>query len=141
MRTPHVISKPTSQDVRNAMLRDGHLLNEVEEWLALATLQSPRLKATDRIDPYLCRYTVPAYLDGDLTGPDHDVVDLVVLEWRGFLSAAFVTALLVSLNAAVRRQWAAMLVHGFDEGNLTVLSLPGDGEEREYLEWSRPPRR
>ena len=51
---------------------------EVDEWLSLISLQSPRIEQGDSIDPYLCRYPKPD-ADGATTAR------LVCLRWSGFI--------------------------------------------------------
>lgn len=56
------------------------------EWLSLVVLESPRVLRNDKIDPYLCQYEVP--------GGDRALeTDIVVLSWRGFLTAEWITNL------------------------------------------------
>lgn len=63
---------------------------ELDEWLTLASLQSPRVHHDDQIDPYLCRYSKP---DGDPT----NAAKLVVLRWSGFIAAEWLRHLFVIL--------------------------------------------
>jgi ribonuclease P/MRP protein subunit RPP40 len=58
---------------------------EILEWLDLLTLQSPRLDPHDKIDPYLCRYA--------LERPAVRPQAFVLLNWRGFLPAAWIRKL------------------------------------------------
>jgi ribonuclease P/MRP protein subunit RPP40 len=53
------------------------------EWLHLVSLESPRLRASDDIDPFLSRYEVP-----DL-GSGLEKKSMVRLRWRGFISPEF----------------------------------------------------
>ena len=63
---------------------------EVHEWLSLVALQSPRIEASDDVDPYLCRYQVPSHESAE-------IYDLVSLRWTGFLPALWIRGLLVDL--------------------------------------------
>ncbi|KAI4245452.1 MAG: hypothetical protein L6R40_002513 [Gallowayella cf. fulva] len=47
---------------------------EIDEWLNLAMLQSPRIQHNDKIDPYLCRYSQPTGESPDI-GSLTEVVD------------------------------------------------------------------
>lgn len=64
--------------------------SELAEWLAMVALESPRVTADDKIDPYLSRYSVP---DADNSTPS----DLVSLEWHGLISSQWITQLLIAL--------------------------------------------
>ncbi|PGH18545.1 hypothetical protein AJ79_00324 [Helicocarpus griseus UAMH5409] len=59
---------------------------EIQEWLGLAFLNSPRVHENDTIDPYLSRYALP----------DHDEcvkTDLVKISWKGLLPSVWITQL------------------------------------------------
>ncbi|PYH42119.1 ribonuclease P protein subunit p40 [Aspergillus saccharolyticus JOP 1030-1] len=63
---------------------------EISDWLAMVSLSSPRVTATDDIDPYLSRYSVP---DAD----EAQATDLVSLRWRGLIPAKWIVGLVVHL--------------------------------------------
>lgn len=58
----------------------------LSEWLAMVSLDSPRVSADDTVDPYLCRYAVP---DVDSAKPSN----LVSLKWHGFAPCKWVMQL------------------------------------------------
>ncbi|QSS49267.1 hypothetical protein I7I53_09581 [Histoplasma capsulatum var. duboisii H88] len=60
--------------------------DEIQEWLGLVFLNSPRVHANDTIDPYLSRYAPP---NQDECRP----VDLVRISWEGLLPSAWITQL------------------------------------------------
>ena len=60
------------------------------EYYSLVSLQSPRVLASDTVDPFLCRYEVP---DVEKT----ETYDLVCVRWRGFIPAVWVRGLIVEL--------------------------------------------
>ncbi|OAK98594.1 hypothetical protein IQ06DRAFT_294967 [Phaeosphaeriaceae sp. SRC1lsM3a] len=53
------------------------------EYLDMIRLESPRINASDDIDPYLSRYEVPDFGAGLVTR------NMVCLRWRGFMPPAF----------------------------------------------------
>ena len=63
---------------------------EMHEWLSLVAMQSPRVEASDDIDPYLCRYQVPG---SEVAA----VYDLVSVTWTGFLPGSWIRRLFVEL--------------------------------------------
>ncbi|PGH01722.1 ribonuclease P/MRP protein subunit RPP40 [Blastomyces parvus] len=69
--------------------------DEIQEWLGLVVLDSPRVHVNDTIDPYLSRYAPP---NQDECQP----VELVRISWKGLLSSAWIT----QLFAATLRQFA-----------------------------------
>jgi len=64
--------------------------NALSEWLAMVSLESPRVTANDTIDPYLSRYSVP---DADDANP----TNLISLKWHGFINSRWITQLLTAL--------------------------------------------
>lgn len=62
---------------------------EVQEWLGLVSIDSPRIRADDSIDPYLSRYEVP-------NREECKVSDLVKVTWRGLVPPAWIIKLLVA---------------------------------------------
>lgn len=55
---------------------------EMDEWLNLVMLQSPRIRQNDHIDPYLCRYAKPSERSSE-------VGSLVCLRWSGFIPSTW----------------------------------------------------
>lgn len=60
------------------------------EWLAMVSLESPRVDENDKVDPYLSRYSVP---DVDNSCPS----DLISLKWHGFINPQWATKLFIAL--------------------------------------------
>jgi ribonuclease P/MRP protein subunit RPP40 len=69
-----------------AVLRE--YCKDVAEWLGMVSLGSPRILRRDLIDPYLSRYEVPNAAPGG--------VDMVLVKWKGFLPASWITKLLLA---------------------------------------------
>jgi ribonuclease P/MRP protein subunit RPP40 len=66
-------------------LRDS--CHEIQELLALISLDSPRIRADDTIDPYFSRYAVP-------NREECKASSLVKVTWRGLLHPAWLMRLL-----------------------------------------------
>lgn len=105
---------------------------DLHEWVSLLLLDSTRILADDKIDPYLSRYVPP--------GDPSTTSNLVNVKWRGFISACWArNALVQILQAAPRDSWFAFSVDGFGNGPLgeskscTVLKLPKSPIE--YVLW------
>ncbi|KNG86645.1 hypothetical protein ANOM_004361 [Aspergillus nomiae NRRL 13137] len=106
--------------------------DEISEWLGMVTLGSPRVLASDDVDPYLCRYNVP---DADEAKPS----DIVSLKWHGLLPPKWIMGLFLNLlretvpKDAEAPAWFAFsasalgreAVEGKD--GYTVLTLPSVG--------------
>jgi ribonuclease P/MRP protein subunit RPP40 len=60
------------------------------EYIQLVSLQSPRIRADDDIDPHLSRYEVPDVGAGLVTR------DMVCVRWKGFMPPAFVQNVFLS---------------------------------------------
>ncbi|BCR82865.1 ribonuclease P protein subunit p40 [Aspergillus chevalieri] len=73
--------------------------NALSEWLAMVSLESPRVTANDTIDPYLSRYSVP---DADDANP----TNLISLKWHGFINSRWITQLLTALLVETSSQTA-----------------------------------
>lgn len=69
---------------------DEEWATEFHEWLSLVALQSPRIEASDDIDPYLCRYKVP-------NAESAEIYDLVSIRWTGLLPGSWIRGLFVEL--------------------------------------------
>ncbi|TVY52871.1 Ribonuclease P protein subunit p40 [Lachnellula cervina] len=105
---------------------------ELQEWLALVLLESPRISPDDKIDPFLSRYAPP--------GNSQTNTKLVKLTWQGFLAPTWAHKAFVQvLLAAPQEAWFAYCVGGFGEGisgeskNCTILRLPN--APKEYILW------
>lgn len=64
---------------------------EMDEWLNLVMLQSPRIQQNDHIDPYLCRYRPPDESSSEIRR-------LVSLRWSGFIPATWIRRLFLVLR-------------------------------------------
>lgn len=91
------------------------------EYLALLSLGSPRLCATDRVDPHLSRYEVPDF------GHGLGARDMVRVRWRGFIPAQFVRDLFL----VVRREGLKVVKAEQDGEGGTQR-----GEEDRWVCWS-----
>jgi ribonuclease P/MRP protein subunit RPP40 len=117
---------------------------ELLEWLDMVSLDSPRIREGDRIDPFLSRYEVPDF------GKGVEVRDMVRVRWRGFIPPLFVRELFLAVRKeglkvgrdehdgeggtmmGEEKRWFAMSAQGFEESEgYTVMQWAG----RETLCW------
>ena len=119
-------------------------LEEVLEWIALVALGSPRVKAGDTADPYICRYEIPGKDIAAEGGHLWRGGDLTRLQWTGFLECErFVLGCILALKAALEEAggdgsgkeevgskqkqkekgglWASVAMHGVDGDEVTLL--------------------
>ncbi len=75
----------------NADLEDWAL--DTYEWLGLVSMQSPRVQASDVIDPYLSRYQIPAHADKAATP-----CNMVKVSWKGFIPSSWTRDLFIILK-------------------------------------------
>ena len=121
---------------------------EILEWLGLVTLESPRVKSYDSIDPFLARYQAPQH---ELAAPGN----LVAIRWRGFILGGWVRRLFVECLGSMRNEkdaWFALSGYSFrteavnPSDGYTILCLPrttmdeeGEATETsprlEYISW------
>ena len=55
---------------------------DIQEWLSLVSIGSPRIDVDDKIDSFLCRYTPP---DDTIK-----MATLAKITWRGFMSSSWI---------------------------------------------------
>lgn len=109
--------------------------SELYEWLALIRLDSPRIQATDNIDPYIARYQAPENASG------HE--SLCRVSWQGFMNAEWLRKLLVILLTACSNQgWFSLSGTEFatgvtNTGNELMLLFPSR-RPGHYLMWESP---
>jgi ribonuclease P/MRP protein subunit RPP40 len=92
---PSVQIPPISSDEITSFTTEAdrqNYLDDIAEWLALVSLESPRISANDDIDPYLSRYAVPEH---QLAEPPSS--SIVRLQWHGLIPPAWTTQLFIRL--------------------------------------------
>lgn len=82
-----LVPKLSARDLPSLYSEEDAL--DLLEYLQLLSLNSPRLKASDNIDPYLSRYEVPDSGNGIVTK------NMVRVRWTGFIPPAFVRGLFI----------------------------------------------
>ncbi|KAL4773059.1 ribonuclease P 40kDa subunit-domain-containing protein [Aspergillus nidulans var. acristatus] len=114
-------------------LRD--ICGEVSEWLAMVSIRSRRVFATDNIDPYLCRYVAPEISDKAATA-----TDLITLKWGGLIPPHWIMQLFITLfrknvpRLCKTPAWFALSANtlGRDaiesKDGYTIMALPASGE-------------
>lgn len=110
----------------------GDYAVELQEWLALLLLESPRIDPDDDIDPFLSRYAPP--------GDSYTNTKLVKITWQGFLAPTWAHKTFVQLLlAAPKDSLFVYCVRDFEEGisghsrNCSILKLPD--APNEYVLW------
>ncbi|OCL01504.1 hypothetical protein AOQ84DRAFT_306556 [Glonium stellatum] len=87
------------------------------EWLGLVSLDSPRIRAHDSIDPYLSRYQVP-----ELGESDPVARNLVRMRWYGFIPPNFIRDVYIRARKVVGEEWFAMNVSCFHGQAYSLLN-------------------
>ncbi|KAL2001639.1 hypothetical protein VTN02DRAFT_1497 [Thermoascus thermophilus] len=125
-----------ARDLREATSEDDvqAYCNELSEWLALVSLDSPRVSADDDVDPYLSRYVVPCVDDAKPSA-------LVSVKWHGLIPSQWIMQLFIVLlreispRTAGPHAWFALSSHALGrdavdgKDGYTILSLPSAGSE------------
>ncbi|KAL9080052.1 MAG: hypothetical protein Q9157_001136 [Trypethelium eluteriae] len=114
-------------------LQDYEYAAELLEWLGLALLDSPRIRADDSIDSYLSRYVVPVSQDAEGKEVEVSTRNLVNIKWRGFMPSSFVEKLFMNARRQAGQDWFALSVCGFQGGGYSVLNAG-----RDVLTWQWP---
>lgn len=93
---PPMYTPPLSTDEVDSLTSQTDIedyCNDLSEWLALVSLESPRMSVDDDIDPYLSRYSVP---QSDPERPQPSST-LVTLRWHGAMTANWITQLFLAV--------------------------------------------
>jgi ribonuclease P/MRP protein subunit RPP40 len=134
-----VVQIPRLQPLEEQTDEAGEYFNDfaidIYEWLSLISLNSPRVDANDRIDPFLSRYSPPS---PDV--PDTQIESLVKVSWEGFFPGSWAYQALVQvLLAAPSKFWFSYAVSGFNDsiskGSRDCTILKTSGPSREFLLW------
>ncbi|KAI9728660.1 MAG: hypothetical protein M1828_002766 [Chrysothrix sp. TS-e1954] len=120
------------EDLDASRYADKDDATDLQEWLGLVALQSPRVLAADATDGYLSRYRVPGVSAPQDDGGKSSAQDLVCLRYHGFLPASTIMKMLIAARRAARNHWAALTTSDFSDLALDVLLVPPEGY---YLEW------
>ncbi|SPO04128.1 uncharacterized protein DNG_06811 [Cephalotrichum gorgonifer] len=112
------------------------LATDLYEWISLIRLSSPRVEASDAIDPYLSSYQVPRCEDGP-----PQTTTLRKVSWRGFIPPSWVRDTLAKvLVEAPSKSWLSFSATSFgkgagagDDGECTFFRPPSSGGQ--YLFW------
>ena len=116
-------------------LRDYEYAAELLEWLGLATLDSPRICADDSIDSYLSRYAVPTAQNTERRQMEGDMMNLVNVKWRGFMTSSLVERLFMAVRRQAGDIWFAINMCGFEGEGYSVVN-----SGQELLTWEWPTR-
>ncbi|KAI2617686.1 ribonuclease P 40kDa subunit [Hypomontagnella submonticulosa] len=107
---------------------------EIYEWLSLIRLESPRVNADDKVDPYLCDYTVPGNSEDIQTGK------LCRISWQGFIPPKWTQRILADVILAIpSKSWFSLSTTTFargivgDSADCTILRPPNSPGE--YFLW------
>ncbi|QIX02237.1 hypothetical protein AMS68_007754 [Peltaster fructicola] len=101
---------------------DVESILELQEWLSLLTISSPRVTSTDKIDSYLSRYQVPRTDGAGVEAQQPISTEVLRTEWRGLLHVDFIKTLYMSLlKAGTSTGWLAMSAHAFDGSSYTII--------------------
>lgn len=129
-----VVTPPQSSLGNGGKLDLEEFATDMYEWLSLVRLDSPRISAGDKIDPYLSRYSVPK-VQGD-----PKPATLCKVSWQGFIDPNWTRQVLVDLIISTSsRSWFAMSTSSFEKG---VAGKGGDcmilrpaNSPGEYVMW------
>lgn len=117
---PNLVSRSTDETL------DADASASIEEWLALVALDSPRVRADDNPNSFICRYSPPEHGAGD-RGPVSG--SLSVLRWHGFLPCSFGLEVLLALKktTAPNDAWWAIRSMGMgrEHDAVTLMQRPG----------------
>ena len=100
------------------------------EWLGLVLLDSPRVRANDEIDPYLCRYDIPEIQE---VQGKHDtaVQTLFHVQWKGLAPSSFVLRMFLEIKNVSKKEWFALNASTFGGSSCVILCR----NDREALTW------
>lgn len=126
-----------------ASLYDQEDFMALLEWIHLVSLVSPRLVASDDIDPYLSRYEVPSL------GVGTEKRHMTRVRWRGLIPPQFAREIFMAVRKEGLKiakedhdgeggttnqddnRWFSLSAKGFDEEGYTIMQWAG----RDTLSW------
>ncbi|PHH67736.1 hypothetical protein CDD80_563 [Ophiocordyceps camponoti-rufipedis] len=105
---------------------------ELNEWLSLIRLKSPRVAADDAVDPFLSRYSVPEGTDRQSK--------ICLLSWQGFMASSWLRAVVVdAFKTCPPQRWISISATTLSTdiaglgSELTLLRPSGVADE--FLMW------
>jgi ribonucleases P/MRP protein subunit RPP40 len=101
--------------------QDHEIVEELLEWLTLATAGSPRVQKDDNMDSYLSRYRVPTLDDTLEPGADHITQHLAIFRWHGFLPSHFIQQMYLATLKACGEGWFSLSATAFDGRAYMIL--------------------
>ena len=99
------------------------------EYLHMLHLGSPRVNASDNIDPHLCRYDVPDFGTGITTQ------NLMCVSWRGFMTPTFVRAVYLAVWNAGFKSSSSRKKRETSDGDGDVEMQDGQADSNEREAW------
>ncbi|KAK5110387.1 hypothetical protein LTR62_006095 [Meristemomyces frigidus] len=99
---------------------------ELLEWLTIVASGSPRARADDTVDSYLCRYQHP-----ESSGPATEVASI---RWRGFIPSNFAGKVLLAALKTSEDGWFGMTATSFDGSAYSIFKQDGRTMTWEYMD-------
>lgn len=120
--------------ILNSSLELEEFATDIYEWLSLLRLESPRVNANDKVNPYLSGYTVP----GD--AEDNQNHKLCRISWQGFIPPTWTQQILADvIHTLPSKSWFSLGATTFargitgDSADCTILRPPNSLGE--YFLW------
>lgn len=120
-----------SPEVRTE-LYDQDASLELLEYLHLISLHSPRIAASDSVDPYISRYEIPDF------GAGTSKRDFTCLRWKGFMPPAFVREVFLAMKKVGFAGMGKGKVNGavIGDGDMNMDAAEGEKDkEKEEERW------
>lgn len=128
-------------------LDDPATVADFHEYLALLSLRSPRVTASDKPDPYICRYDIPSHITSSakVAETSCSIASTTQLHFTGFFPSLSLLKIFVAMKRAVAEAkeegksgvWGCIIAHGLREaGSLVLIVRPaGMAVGEEFLLW------
>jgi ribonuclease P/MRP protein subunit RPP40 len=100
------------------------------EYINMLSLNSPRVKATDNIDPHLSRYEVPDF------GVGLETRDMVCVRWKGFMPPAFMRDVFIAARRDVFRSNGRSKTNGTQGADVDMEGAEQAKEEEAWFAMS-----
>ncbi|KAF8472079.1 ribonuclease P 40kDa subunit-domain-containing protein, partial [Kalaharituber pfeilii] len=91
---------------------------DLHEWIGMALIEADRIRADDKVDPYLSNYQV--------NEPAKTARRIVTIRWRGMIAANYIesvcndiTTKLAAKSLPTEEAWTAITVHGFENSPIS----------------------
>ncbi|KAJ3086854.1 Ribonuclease P protein subunit p40, partial [Quaeritorhiza haematococci] len=102
---------------------------ELIEWIGMVSCISPRISASDRVDPFVAVYAAP---------DPSELGNVQCTTWEGCLGVGFIEDVLIELQQKIvteKMPWGAMIVWSSQDAPNTTKNVKDAGQDTDLFGW------